>query len=67
MGPDKDIRSGAGCSGLLEFVGDRFRVLHNNFNAKLCGEFVAQSLQAVIALVAIDSDEKLTIFKSGAD
>ena len=65
MGPDEDVGAVAGGGGLLELVGHRLRMLDDDVDAELVGELVADRLQAVVALVAVDPDQELA-FLEGA-
>src|SRR5690606_34050302 len=64
--PDEDVRTVAGAGRLLELVRNRFRMLHDDLDAQLLGELVADGLQAVVALVAVDPDEELAVLEGRA-
>ena len=65
MGPDKDVRAIARGGGLLEFVGGAVGVSHFNGDAGFLGKPVAHFLQAIIALVAVDPDQKFAFLDLG--
>src|SRR5690606_14472996 len=50
----------------LELVGHRFRMLDDDLDAEFLCKPVADGLQAVIALVAVDPDEELAVLEGRA-
>ena len=56
--PAKDVRPLAGASCCLELVGGAFGVLHDDLDARGLAERIANFLQAVVTLVAVDPDQQ---------